>query len=598
MKSITTFLTCLIGLCPADDAQVNGVYAEPSNAPAGIEAVGINDYRARLIEMQIDPSTPSGNYLASRFAQRHHDWKQATRFLDRILEKHPDDLDLQKRAMVLAMGAGNYDSAIETAKIVLENEPDNALALLFVAMEQFKNQDYTTAQQSLVAMPAGSLSAFIVPLLNSWSKAALNEYELQNIQHTAVHIYHAMLIADYMGQADQLPVLLQGALSSQDMTTHDLERFADVFAYTGKTDDALDIYTKVMELDPENISITHKIEAIASGQEGFQPFKRVTSPQDGMARTMFDMARLLYNDYSDESAKIFTSIALYLQPDMSDARILMGYIASRNDQFEDAIAAYNAIGPDDGNYFEARRRAADLLEDNGRIEDALAALRDLVATHDDLTALIQIGDIYRRDGQFEKAVQVYSQAEEKMGGTIPADYWQVHYVRGISYEQLGDWPHAEEDLETALEFQPNHPFVLNYLGYSWADQGVNLKRSLEMIQQAASLRPEDGYITDSLGWVLFRLGKHQQSVPPLERAVELLPYDPTINDHLGDAYWSVGRRREARFQWERARNYSEDAEIIAKIADKIDNGLSLVPVTETATIATPSAPKDILDVLD
>lgn len=600
MKSITTFLACLIGLCPADEpAELH----PDQNQRMVQESQERIDYRARFIEMQIDPQTPSGNYLASRFAQRHHDWNKATKFLDTILEKKPEDLELKKRAMVLSMGAGHYDDAMERARQVLAEESDNALALLFIAMQQFKAKDYESAAATIAGLPVGSLSDFVVPLLDSWSKAAVGTYDIENLQHSAVHIYHAMLISDYLGKDEQVKVLLQGALGSQDMTTHDLERFADLYTYIGQAEDAFEIYVKILELDPENMSVPQKIKQVQAYLEDPDEgtleglFTPVTSAEDGMARTMFDMARLLYGDYSDESAKIFANIALYLQPDMANGRLMMAYIEARNGRYNKAIEYYNSIGPEDAHYFEARRRSADLLEENGRIEDALAALRDLVATHNDLESLIQIGDVYRRDEQFSKAVTVYNQAEEQLGGTIPADYWQLHYVRGIAYEQLGKWDKAEADLKKALEFQPDHPFVLNYLGYSWADQGINLKQSMDMIRRAASLRPEDGYIIDSLGWVLFRLGKHEEAVPHLERAVELLPYDPIINDHLGDSYWSVGRKREARFQWMRAKNHSEDAELTAKINDKITNGLSLVPVTQTADTLEKGVPaiKEVLE---
>ena len=261
----------------------------------------------------------------------------------------------------------------------------------------------------------------------------------------------------------------------------------------------------------------------------------------------------------------------------------LGHIAARNDRYDDAIDFYETVPKDHPKCADARRLAANLLEDAGRINDALAALQTLVDTDDNLDALMQIGDIYRRNEDFSDAVRVYNKAEQKLGGTIPADYWQLHYVRGMSYEQLGDWPKAEADLSAALEFQPEHPFVLNYLGYSWADQGINLEKSREMIELAVNLRPDDGYIADSLGWVLYRMERYEEAVPHLERAVELLPYDPVINDHLGDAYWKVGRRLEAKFQWERAKNHTEDLELIAMVKHKMINGLDQpMPVSKAA----------------
>jgi tetratricopeptide (TPR) repeat protein len=108
--------------------------------------------------------------------------------------------------------------------------------------------------------------------------------------------------------------------------------------------------------------------------------------------------------------------------------------------------------------------------------------------------------------------------------------------------------------------------VLNYLGYSWINQGVNLDDGMRMIKRSVEQRADDGYIVDSLGWAYYRLGNMEEAVKQLERAVELKPGDPTINDHLGDAYWRVGRVLEARFQWSHARDLKPEPEDCASLA--------------------------------
>ncbi len=141
----------------------------------------------------------------------------------------------------------------------------------------------------------------------------------------------------------------------------------------------------------------------------------------------------------------------------------------------------------------------------------------------------------------------------------------------MAYERGGDWKNAEADLKAALAYRPDHPYLMNYLAYGWADQGINLDESLKMEQKAAALRPSDGYIADSLGWVLFVMGRYSEAVPQLEKAVGLLPYDSTLNDHLGDAYWQTGRKLEAHFQWERALGNATPVDREA-IKQKIANG--------------------------
>ena len=139
-------------------------------------------------------------------------------------------------------------------------------------------------------------------------------------------------------------------------------------------------------------------------------------------------------------------------------------------------------------------------------------------------------------------------------------------------ERSGRWPEAETAFKTALSINPDQPYVLNYLGYSWVDRGENLQEALEMIEKAVDLRPNDGYIVDSLGWALYLLEDFNGAVVHLERAVELRPTDPTINDHLGDAYWMVGRRAEARFQWQRALTFEPEPELEQSIRSKLNPG--------------------------
>ena len=131
--------------------------------------------------------------------------------------------------------------------------------------------------------------------------------------------------------------------------------------------------------------------------------------------------------------------------------------------------------------------------------------------------------------------------------------------------------------------------MLNYLGYSWIDQGRNLKQAVDYIRKAVKLKPDDGYYVDSLGWAYFRLGNLQAAVETLERAVELKPDDPIINDHLGDAYWRVGRKLEAKYQWQQALTLKPEEDQIVSLKQKIASGLSDTGETKSAQDRTTQA---------
>jgi tetratricopeptide (TPR) repeat protein len=577
LKSFIVFLSCLIGLCAGTQAPQSG--SDKVEGPASFSGI------EKQSEEYPGASSFAGNYLSSQFAQRHHDWHQADSFMKNVLDLRPDDTVLMNKAMVLAMGSGQPEKAISLARAIVEKEGVNPLPLMFLAVDSFHNKKYAEASEYIQKMPEGSLSEFIMPLLGSWAGAAEGQYRAEGLNKNTIHLYHAILIADFLGRKDQIEALVQKAMDVREISLQDLERLADVYAYIGKKETAVSLYEKISKEWPENRPLAKKASLVRTDGAG-NFFRPVRSPEDGVAQALYEMARLLFQEYSDDSARVFAHMALYLNSDLSDARLLLGYITARNERYEDAIAYYQTISRGNEKYAEARRMAADMLEDGGHIEEALAELQSLVDTDKDLEAMIQIGDIYRRHEDFGKAVDAYERAASHLGEKIPPEYWQLHYVRGMSYERLGDWKKAEADLQTALRYQPDQPLVLNYLGYAWADQGINLDRSLELIRKASSLQPEDGFITDSLGWVLYRMGKHAEAVPHLEKAVELLPYDPVINDHLGDAYWQVGRKIEARFQWTRAKNHSTDEKLISQIKDKLDHGIRSGSAVKEASART------------
>ena len=193
-----------------------------------------------------------------------------------------------------------------------------------------------------------------------------------------------------------------------------------------------------------------------------------------------------------------------------------------------------------------------------------------------LQVLDALGSIMRARKLYEEAATYY----DKAIALIPnpgKQHWAYFYARGTCHERLKNWPAAEKDLQKALQLVPDQPLVLNYLGYSWVDQGTNLKEGMSLIEQAVALKPDDGYIVDSLGWAHFKQGNFTDAVNYLERAVELKPDDPVLNDHLGDALWRVGRQREARFQWDQSLTLTPEPEDAEKTRKKISEGMTELP---------------------
>ena len=279
-------------------------------------------------------------------------------------------------------------------------------------------------------------------------------------------------------------------------------------------------------------------------------------------------------------ALIYGRLAAWLDPDLHLAGLLVGSLLESFERYEDAIAVYRQLPAGPPLKWTAELQVARNLEELERDREA-AGLFDRLAEHKPVRveALTGLGDLHRGNKDFDKAAEAYGRAIDGIG-SIEAGHWRLLFKRGMAFERAKKWDLAERDLEHALRLRPDQPYVLNYLAYSWADQGVNLERARGMLERAVALRPQDGYIVDSLGWIFYRMNDFETAVRHLERAVELRSQDATINDHLGDAYWQVGRFNEARFQWKRALSLDPEPENIQAIKDKIREGLDAAPAPE------------------
>ena len=288
---------------------------------------------------------------------------------------------------------------------------------------------------------------------------------------------------------------------------------------------------------------------------------------------MLGTAGLLVQDRALEAATIYLRIALSVDPGMDVAALLLAEILERAERPAEALALYQGVDPASPWAGNARLSAALALDASGDADAAVATLRSIVEERpEDVDALITLADVLRRTERYDDSIGIYDRAIDAMGTPGPLD-WSVFYARGIALERSRLWDRAERDFQRALELQPEQPLVLNYLAYSWAEQGRRLDEAQRMVERAVELRPDDGFIVDSLGWILYLRGRFDEAVPMLERAVDLSPGDPLLNDHLGDAYWQVGRLREARFQWRHALDRDPPADQAAQLRDKLEYGL-------------------------
>jgi tetratricopeptide (TPR) repeat protein len=279
---------------------------------------------------------------------------------------------------------------------------------------------------------------------------------------------------------------------------------------------------------------------------------------------------------------IYLRMSLFLEGENGLAIVTLADIFERLKQYDRALDVYDLVSARSPLHANAQIQSGLILEAMGRSDDALKQMQGIVAEEPkDIEALTALGNLQRARKDYAESAKTYSRVIDQLSAPGRGD-WTLFYFRGISHERSKQWPLAEADFKKALELFPDQPLVLNYLGYSWVDQDVNLEEGLRLLRRAVQLRPDDGYIIDSLGWAHFRMGRFEEALRELERAIELKPGDPVINDHLGDVYWRVGRKLEAHFQWNHARDLKPEPEDLERILKKIESGLEDAPKPASA----------------
>jgi len=527
-----------------------------------------------------DTQTPYGAYLAGRHAQERRDYTAAAAWFEDALRSDPESPELITRTFLMEASEGRFDRARALAEKALRLDPTDAVAQLILLIDRVETGDKAGALARAETLPADGLHRLLGPVARAWTRmgagnlagadAALRQLDRFN-GLAALEFYQLGLLYDFAGYPDTAEDNFKKTLDAAGQLNWRLtDAIANFYERHGRADKAVALYQRFIR---ENTG-SELAESVLARKPAEPPAPLIHTAEDGLAEALFDLASVVNQPETIDLALLYVRSALELRPHMPLAQLLLADVLSTQNKPEASLAVLAEIPPSSPYSWSARLRVAANLEMLNRTDEAITQLKGMSAEAPSRAgAAMQLGDLLRAKKRFAEAVEAYDEAMRRLSAAGIPERWSLFYSRGIALERSGQWKPSEADLLHALELKPDQPLVLNYLGYSWIDRGENLDRGLKMIEKAVELRPEDGYIVDSLGWAHYRLGDYSSAVQYLEKAIELVPEDPTINDHLGDAYWQSGRATEARFQWRRALQFGPEANEIKPIEAKLDSGL-------------------------
>ena len=523
-----------------------------------------------------------GEYLAGRHAQETRDFTVAAGRFENAIAADPDAPELISRTFLMEVCVGHFDRARALAQKELKLDPGDAIAELVLVVDRLKAGDTAGALKHAALLPSDGVHRFIGPFALAWTREAAGDLAgadsaLQGLDKfngfQSLQVFQLGLLYDYAGKPDKAEQYFDKALAGNEQLNWRLtDAVANFYERHGKGAEAKALYQRFIQQNSSSDLALSVIKLRSSGP----PQPTIRTPADGLAEALFDLASVLNQAETIDLALLYDRFALAVRPQFPLAQLLLADILSTQEKPEQSLAVLSDIPAGSPYSWSARLRAAVNLDTLERSDEAIAQLKAMVAENAGLIgAQVELGDILRSKKRFGDAVLAYDGAISRTAAAGLPERWALFYDRGVALEQSGQWDRAEADLLHALEMKPEQPLVLNYLGYSWIDRGENLEKGLKMIEKAVELRPEDGYIVDSLGWAHYRMRDYAGAVEYLEKATELVPEDPTINDHLGDAYWQTGRLVEARYQWRRALQFGPQENEVKPIEAKLEKGLDL-----------------------
>jgi len=524
--------------------------------------------------------TTSGSYLAARHASVERDASSAATFYRSALRTDPKNNELLDRAFISSLADGDIDDAVKLADRILAVDKTNRVARLVIGVRDLKQKKYASAQTNINQSVRGPITDLVATLLSAWASYGAGDTKtaVANIDKlTGPEWYpifkdlHSGLILELAGKDKEAGVRLERAYKLEDS----MLRVSDYYArWLSRNKDAASAAAVYEAFDKKLPRHPLVLEGLREAKAGKKMPPLVDSPQSGGAEALYGIGATLTRRGGEDLALVYLQLALYLVPNHPLALLSLADLYESVKKPAMAIKVYERMPANSPLKRNAQIQLAIDLDAADRTDEAIKILKN-VTTEDrkDIEAVMALGNIERGRKKFADCALTYSHGIDILPAAPDKNTWVYYYYRGICEERSKQWNKAETDMRKALELQPEQPHVLNYLGYSWIDQGVNLDEGMKMIKRAVEQRPDDGYIVDSLGWAYYRIGNYEDAVKNLERAIDLKPEDPTINDHLGDAYWRVGRTLEAKFQWAHARDLKPEPEDLPKIEAKIENGL-------------------------
>lgn len=493
-------------------------------------------------------------YIEAQLQKKKGNLSQAVLYLSKTIENDPNSIYLQKELANFYLRGNENENALKVLEEIIKKNPDNLESLIFYGnlKQRLKETDDAKKVYEKV-LAADPKQRDIYLLLGS---LYLEEENLDD----AFRIYEQLVknFPDayeghfFIGKIHSERGNLIGA-EKEFKETLDMEpdleepqfELLEIYEAQGKKDKVIRIYEDMLDENPDNtraamgLAYFYRKTGMVSKSENL--LKELGTKSVSDSEIIRELAQIYINTKKYEAATVILEGMLKGAPNDSGIHYAAGIAFDGLKQEGKAMMHFKAVKPDSDFYENAAVHISFLYQEQGKIEEAILFLQNVIKkVPDNSDFMLYLGSFYEEAEDFKNAEKTLKQGIE-----TDSENPRLHFRLGVIYDKQGRKEDCIEAMKTVLRLAPEDADALNYLGYTYADLGKNLDEAERLVKEALKYKPNDGYITDSLGWVFFKKGLFDKAIKYLEKAAALVPDDPTILEHLGDAYLKAGNRTKA-----------------------------------------------------
>ena len=525
------------------------------------------------------------NYFSGIVSLNQNKYEDSYKYLKKLDGLEKSHLTYSSKYLYSLVNSGNLKQAFNFSKKLEQQQKGSFVSDLIIGIYYLKNSKLNLSKDYFLKAKRRNnrslLDIYIADSLYNWS--SLKDIGLEN----------ATLNLDEFGSRFEnlkkiQNVFLNCFFSSKkteklykDLTLNekiDFSRYNYFYAKylesIGKINNAKIVITNALSSNPRNLLLNQYKNDLNNSEKSFnfdcQKLNHVT------AEILYITANAFSSQSLNSLSNFYLNLSKFLNPDFHPFDTLLAENLYKIDDLSGAKKIYRNLTKIGASYkwFADKQISRILLQENKK-EKSINFLKKSYneLAYKGIYETFDYAEFLKNNEKFKESIEYYSEVLKNIDVKHPL-YPEVTDGRGVSYERIGEWDKAEKDLLSSLDVNPDQAYVINYLAYSWIEQGVKIEKSLQMLEKANKLKSDDPYIIDSLGWALFKLDRFKEAKEYLQIAVRLMPADPIVNDHYGDVLWKIGSKIQARYYWNYVLNLEKvEDDLREKVSLKLTTGL-------------------------